>query len=66
MFEAQLAKVESYLKDHDCFHCLPVQYNDVLRDPRPTVEALNDFLGGDLDTQRMLAVVDPSLYRNRM
>ncbi len=66
MFEAQLAKVEGYINDHDCFRCLPVQYNEVLKDPRPTVEALNAFLGGNLNTQAMLAVVDPSLYRNRM
>jgi hypothetical protein len=66
MFEAQLAKVDHYLGQHACFEVLSVRYNDVLKDPHPTVEALNAFLGGDLDTRAMMAVVDPSLYRNRM
>jgi hypothetical protein len=66
MFEAQLAKVERYLQENACFKCLHVQYNDVLRNPGPAIQALNDFLGGDLDTQAMMAVVDPSLYRNRL
>lgn len=66
MFEAQLAKVDHYLRQHTCFEVLPVRYNDVLNDPGPTVEALNAFLGGDLDTRAMMAVVDPNLYRNRM
>jgi hypothetical protein len=66
MFEAQLAKVDRYLRQHACFEVLPVRYNDVLKDPGPTVEALNAFLGGGLDTRAMLAVVDPTLYRNRM
>lgn len=65
MFEAQLAKVERYLNENSCFRCLQVQYNDVLKNPRPAIEALNEFLGGDLDTDAMMAVVDPSLYRNR-
>ena len=66
MFEAQLAKVERHLQDNACFHCLHVQYNDVLRNPRPEIQALNDFLDGNLDTQAMMVVVDPSLYRNRL
>ncbi|HSW46628.1 MAG TPA: sulfotransferase domain-containing protein [Phycisphaerae bacterium] len=65
MFEAQLAKVDKYMRDNPCFRVLSVRYNDVLKDPRPAVAALNEFLGGDLNTQAMLAVVDPSLYRNR-
>jgi hypothetical protein len=44
---------------------LQVDYNDLLKDPAPWVERLNQFLGGGLNTQAMLAVVDPSLYRQR-
>jgi len=65
MFQAQIAKVEAYVRQHPNFAMLDVTYNDVLRDPRPEVAKINAFLGGDLDTQAMLAVVDPSLYRNR-
>ncbi len=66
MFEAQLAKVERYLIEHPCFKVLPIQYNEALKGPQPVIEALNAFLGGGLDTRAMAAVVDPSLYRNRL
>jgi hypothetical protein len=66
MFEAQLAKVDRYLLEHPCFKVLPIQYNEALKDPQPVIEALNAFLGGGLDTRAMAAIVDPSLYRNRV
>ena len=66
MFEAQLAKVDRYLLEHPCFKVLPIQYNEALKAPQPVIEALNAFLGGGLDTRAMAAVVDPSLYRNRV
>ncbi len=65
MFQSQIAKVEGYVSQQPNFAMLDVTYNDVLRDPQPAVAKINAFLGGDLDTQAMLAVVDPSLYRNR-
>ena len=65
MFEAQMARVDAYLHEQPNFEILYVTYNDVLKDPAPSVQAVNTFLGGDLDTEAMLAVVDPSLYRNR-
>ena len=35
------------------------------KDIDPTVDTVNRFLGGNLDTRAMLEVVDPSLYRQR-
>jgi len=66
MFEAQMAKVDAYMKQQPNFETLYVIYNDVLRDPAPSVRAINAFLGVDLDTDAMLNVVDPNLYRNRL
>jgi hypothetical protein len=36
-----------------------------LQDPRPTVRALNEFLGGKLNTAAMEKVIEPQLYRQR-
>jgi len=44
---------------------LAVNYNEMLADPAPTVPRIDEFLGGGLDTDAMLTVVDPSLYRQR-
>lgn len=65
MFEAQMARVEQYMQQQSNFETLYVTYNDALRDPAPSVHAVNTFLGGDLDTDAMMTVVDPTLYRNR-
>ena len=65
IFELQLRQVDKYLQDHPNFEVLYVDYNEMIENPRPAVTAVNDFLGGFLDTQAMTNVVEPSLYRQR-
>ena len=38
---------------------------DAVSRPAAVAESINQFLGGQLDTDAMTAVVDPELYRNR-
>jgi len=65
LFEAELQKAYEWLAAQPNFRVLYVNYNDTIRNPRPTIESLNAFLGGDLDTDAMLRVVDPTLYRQQ-
>jgi hypothetical protein len=65
VFRKQMQQVDKWMEDHDCFKCLYVDYNEIMGDPAPSVKAINAFLGGDMDTEAMMSVVDPSLYRNR-
>ena len=65
VFRAQLEKVSRYIEEHSNFKVLYVSYNELVGDPLPSIKAVNEFLGGGLDTGAMLAVVDPSLYRQR-
>lgn len=65
VFRAQIEKVDTWMREHPCFRFIRVSYNDLIRDPAPSVRALNEFLDGRLDTGAMLRVVDPSLYRQR-
>lgn len=65
IFELQLRQVDKYLQDHPNFDVLYVNYNEMIENPSPAVTAVNDFLGGFLDTQAMTNVVEPSLYRQR-
>ena len=60
-----MEKVEKYVAEHSNFKMLQINYNQMINDPAPLVAQVNDFLGGDLDTEAMMAVVDPSLYRQR-
>ncbi|MEX2119546.1 MAG: sulfotransferase [Pirellulales bacterium] len=47
------------------FKLLDVSYNALLADPRQSAEAVQNFLGVELDLARMTSVVDPALYRQR-
>jgi Sulfotransferase domain len=64
-FEGQLAKVQRWLDEQPNFSVHYVNYNQLMTDPRPCVEAINAFLGGGLAVEPMLASIDPSLYRQR-
>ncbi len=64
-FQGQLAKIRRWLDERPNFQALFVNYNDLMKDPAPAVEAVNRFLGGRLHRDAMLGCVDPSLYRRR-
>ena len=65
LFSKHVQKVETWLRSQSNFSVLYVDYNKMLADPLPYVRQVNQFLGGTLDEQKMAAMVDPTLYRNR-
>jgi hypothetical protein len=65
IFAAQLDETERWLRSRAAFSCLAMDYNELVANPRPHVDRVVEFLGGDLDAAAMVSVVDPSLYRNR-
>ncbi|MBN1456870.1 MAG: hypothetical protein JW912_03355 [Sedimentisphaerales bacterium] len=64
-FKKQLAQFDEWIAGKDCFSVLDVNYKEVINDPQTQCSRINEFLGGSLDIEKMAAVVDPSLYRNR-
>lgn len=65
LFRQEIQRIEDYLTNTPGFRCLQVDYNQLLGEPQPWVRKIDEFLGGGLDTGKMLEVVDPSLYRQR-
>jgi hypothetical protein len=65
ILEKHLRQVKQWLSTQPHFRLLEVDYNAMLTDPRPFISRVNRFLDGLLDEERMVAVVNPSLYRNR-
>ena len=65
MFEKHLAQVESWLAGQPNVETIYVSYNEVMKDPRPHVERINNFLGGSLEVDAMTAIADRSLYRQK-
>lgn len=65
LFTQHVDKVKSWLATQPHIAVLDVDYNQMLVAPRPHLVAVDQFLGNILDVDRMVAVVDQDLYRNR-
>ena len=65
LFEKHIQEVEAWMEAQPNLSYIDVDYNQAIQDPRSTAAKINQFLGGELDEQAMVTVVDPSLYRQR-
>ena len=65
LYANHLTKIETWLEQQPNMSTLYISYNQALRDPKPEIDRINQFLGGNLAVQSMLRVVDPNLYRER-
>lgn len=64
-YEAHLRQTRHVLAHQPGVTALDVTYGDVLADPAAQARRIAGFLGTTLDTARMAAAVDGTLYRNR-
>jgi hypothetical protein len=65
MFEKNLQQTERWINSQAHATRIDINYEQLIDNPRPLVTEINGFLGGGLDEDRMLGVIDPSLYRQR-
>ena len=65
LYDRHLAEVAAWLSRQSNMRVLDVYYNDLLARPRDSADRVARFLGGRLRVDRMAAVIDPSLYRQR-
>lgn len=65
LFAKHLQEVQIWLDRQPYITYLDVDYNAMLRDPRPQITQILAFLGDALDFERMMEVVDPKLYRQK-
>ena len=65
LYVDHLAQVERFLSQRACFSTLNLSYTEMLANPKAEVACIDTFLGGGLDVERMAAVADQALYRNR-
>jgi len=60
-----LVDVRFMVRKRPNFDMIEVHFTQALQAPQTFVNDVNAFLGGNLDTDAMMSVVDPELYRNR-
>jgi LPS sulfotransferase NodH len=65
LFVRHLQQVDAWLAAQSNIQRLDVNYNQLLRDPFPLLAQVNTLLGGKLDVEKMAAIIDPDLYRQR-
>lgn len=65
LFETDLWKAGYFMKHAVHVETLEIHYSDVLADPEGHARRVAEFVGVELDVERMARVVDPDLYRNR-
>ena len=65
LFEKHLQHVMRWIREQPNVQVTYIQYSEMLANPEPHIQQVNQFLGGQLDTEAMIAIVDPALYRNR-
>jgi hypothetical protein len=65
LFAKHLAQVQAWADEQPNVDVLYVSYNDVMENPLAQVVRVNHFLGDTLDVEKMVAVVDQVLYRQR-
>ena len=65
LYAKKLSRITVWLNEQDNIKVHYVEYKSVLNNTEEIVEGLNKFIGNTLDTQKMMNVVDPALYRQR-
>jgi hypothetical protein len=65
LYQKHLAQMEAWLAQQPNMDVLYVTYHEVIAEPRRHAEDINRFLGGGLDVDAMVAVVDRMLYRSK-
>lgn len=65
LYEKHLRQIEAWLAEQPNMDVLYVTYHEIIARPREHAEQINRFLGGGLDVDQMVGVVDHMLYRSR-
>ncbi|MDP3970491.1 MAG: sulfotransferase domain-containing protein [bacterium] len=65
LFDGLLTQTLAWLNEQDHLDVVFAWYHEILENPKPTVNRLNDFFENKLDTKAMINVIDEDLYRNK-
>lgn len=65
LFRSEIDSFYKWVGQQSHMELIDVDYNRMQQDPRGEATRVSEFLGGMLDVDAMVDVVDQSLYRNR-
>jgi len=65
ILQNHLNEIDAWIDQQDNIARIDMPYKQIVNDPDLYIEELTQFLGFPLDTESMIRVVDPDLYRQR-
>jgi hypothetical protein len=65
IYTQQIDKVLGWMRMQPHINFIEINYRELIDNPSEQAKQINAFLGGKLDETKMVAAVDPTLYRNR-
>ncbi|MCD6400749.1 MAG: sulfotransferase domain-containing protein [Anaerolineales bacterium] len=65
LFRKHLEQVEKWMTEQSNLRYIDIDYNKMLENPKPQLEEISKFLGSNLNIEKMMEIVDPSLYHQR-
>lgn len=65
IFEKHLRSIEAWLAEQQNIETLYVNYNEMIASPMEPVRKITEFLGGYMDGDAMVKVINKDLYRER-
>lgn len=66
LYKKHLSKISLWFEKHPQYPLLSVNYNEIMSNPTPSLERIVEFLPFDLNLEKMRAVINPKLYRQRL
>ena len=65
LYRTHLVNVRFLVRSNPNLEMIELAYSDTLNDPATSAERISRFLGRNLETEKMISIVDKRLYRNR-
>ena len=65
LFQKHIRQVNDWMEGQPNVKRIDIQYNNLIEDPIPQIDQLNQFMGNILNVDEMAGVIDPNLYRQR-
>jgi len=65
-YKKHLGEIIKWLNESKNMNVLYLEYNNLIENPRDNAEKISSFLNSKLDVDKMVDVVDKSLYRQRV
>ncbi len=66
LFQKHLRQVNDWIESRPNVERIDIHFGQLIEDPLPQIDQLNQFMGSTMSVDKMAGVIDPNLYRQRL